>query len=97
MVHKEGFDGRGCLSGTGIAMLRDAPIGAAPPELAGHLASCTRCQERMLAAEAGARALKDGRARAPQPMRTVLLLALVLLLGGLVLASAYWTLYGRLT
>jgi hypothetical protein len=97
MAHKAGFDARGCLNEAGLATLRDSPIGAAPPELAGHLASCLRCQERMLAAEAGERALKSGRDRAPHPLRTMVLLLIVLLLGALVLASTYWTLYGRLT
>ena len=61
------FDERGCLSPAGIAALRAAPIGAAPPNLAGHLASCARCQERMLAAEIGARAQGDRSAKKPQP------------------------------
>jgi hypothetical protein len=83
------FDGRGCLSLSGIAALRAAPIGAAPPELAGHLASCSHCQEQMLAAEIGERRAAKGSAQKPQPMRTVMLLLLVFVLGAILLATTY--------
>jgi hypothetical protein len=83
------FDGRGCLSPSGIAALRAAPIGAAPPELAGHLASCPHCQERTLAAEIGERRTPRRSAQKPQPLRTVMLLLLVLVLGAILLATTY--------
>jgi hypothetical protein len=42
-------DERGCLTPAGIAAVQAAPPGQAPAELAGHLSSCARCQERLLA------------------------------------------------
>jgi hypothetical protein len=45
------FDSKGCLTTAGIAALRSAPPGAAPPELATHVATCGRCQDRWLAIE----------------------------------------------
>ena len=47
-------DARGCLTPAGRAAVQEAPVGQAPPELARHLAGCARCQERLLAAAAGA-------------------------------------------
>jgi hypothetical protein len=44
------LDARGCLTEAGFRALSGATPGAAPPELANHLASCQRCQDRMLAA-----------------------------------------------
>lgn len=45
------FDARGCLSPQGISAVRDAPPGAAPPDLARHVAACARCQQRLLSLE----------------------------------------------
>lgn len=45
------FDARGCFSAEGMAALRAAEPGKAPPELAAHLASCASCQERLLVLE----------------------------------------------
>jgi hypothetical protein len=90
------FDGRGCLSPEGLTTLRNAPIGAAPPDLAGHLASCPRCQERMLAAEAAMRASSAPSARRPHPSRTLYLLLAVLVAGAALLVSTYWILRDRL-
>jgi hypothetical protein len=42
------FDARGCLTDAGLAALAGAPPGAAPPELAGHVSACARCQELWL-------------------------------------------------
>jgi hypothetical protein len=42
------IDARGCLTDAGLETLLRAPVGQAPPELAAHLASCIRCQERLL-------------------------------------------------
>jgi hypothetical protein len=41
-------DARGCLSDADLDALQRAPVGRAPGELAGHLAQCAKCQERML-------------------------------------------------
>jgi hypothetical protein len=43
------FDARGCLTPAGLARLAAAPPGRAPEALASHLATCGRCQDRMLA------------------------------------------------
>jgi hypothetical protein len=44
-------DATGCLTEAGLAVLGSAAPGAAPPELAQHVASCARCQERWLKSE----------------------------------------------
>jgi hypothetical protein len=44
----DGLDARGCLTDAGLATLAGTPLGEAPPELAQHVASCARCQERWL-------------------------------------------------
>jgi hypothetical protein len=49
------FDARGCLSAEGVSAILDAPPGAAPEELAGHVAGCAHCQQRLLALESGPR------------------------------------------
>src|SRR6185369_16981682 len=49
------FDARGCLAAEGVSAIRDAPPGAAPEELAGHVAGCARCQQRLLTLESGPR------------------------------------------
>jgi len=41
-------DARGCLTDAGLTALAGATPGAAPPELAQHVASCPRCQELWL-------------------------------------------------
>jgi hypothetical protein len=47
------LDARGCLTEAGLRALAAAAPGAAPPELASHVALCARCQDRMLAAARG--------------------------------------------
>ena len=42
------FDARGCLTDAGLASVRGAPPGRVDSELAEHLASCRRCQYRLL-------------------------------------------------
>ena len=49
------LDPRGCLTPAGLEALARAPAGRGPAELAAHVVSCPRCQERMLAGAAGAR------------------------------------------
>lgn len=45
------LDVNGCLTAEGLAALGSAAPGAAPPELAQHVASCPRCQDRWLKSE----------------------------------------------
>jgi hypothetical protein len=76
-------DARGCLTPRGFAALERAPPGAAPAELAGHLAGCGHCQQRWLATLSAGRTAKR---RSPGSMwRNLLFLvgALFLLLTGL--------------
>jgi hypothetical protein len=82
-------DARGCLTPAGIDVVRQAPAGAAPPELASHLASCTACQDRLLATESlprspGASPKKD------HLWRTLLVFLLILVAATLALVSSYW-------
>lgn len=42
------LDGRGCLTEAGFAAVSAAAVGQVPGELAAHLASCPRCQQRLL-------------------------------------------------
>jgi hypothetical protein len=77
-------DERGCLTSRGFAVLERAPPGGAPVELASHVASCERCQQRWLHTVSGGATAKRKTA-APSPWRTLLILvaALALLLMGL--------------
>ena len=84
------FDQRGCLTPAGFAALARAPIGRGPAELAAHLASCARCQERMLAIGAGPRpAPSSVPRRKPRLWLYVVLAAaaLILALAALMLAA----------
>jgi hypothetical protein len=84
------FDPRGCLTPAGLSALARAPIGRGPAELAAHLASCTRCQERMLASGAGPRPAPSSAPRRKPRLWLGLLLAaaaLVLALVALILAA----------
>lgn len=67
-------DPRGCLTRAGLELLRAADPGKTPQALALHLAGCARCQDRMLAADAGV-AQEPGRGarRTPPPLWRVLL------------------------
>ena len=57
----------GCLTDAGLRAMERAPLGRAPAELAAHLGGCPRCQERLLAREAG-RAPGEQLARKPPPL-----------------------------
>jgi hypothetical protein len=85
------FDTRGCLTAAGLEAVRRAPVGGAPAELAQHLAACARCQERLLAVDAGDRERRP--VRRPQPLRTALLMLLFLLVAALSLVAMYWHLH----
>lgn len=74
------FDAKGCLTDAGIATLAGAPVGNTPADLAAHVGSCGRCQERLLAR---GEARSDRRERKEPPPRWrvwVVLGAVVLLL-----------------
>jgi hypothetical protein len=76
------LDARGHLTPAGLAAIRDAPVGQAPPELAAHLAACAPCQDKLLVAGAPGPRPKPGRAPralAPSPGRTAALIGLTLL------------------
>ena len=79
---------RECLTDDDIAALGEAPPGAAPGELAQHLAVCERCQSRALFGAAR----KTGLRREPPPLpsfgRALALLATVIL----ATAAFFWTL-----
>jgi len=87
------IDGRGCLTPAGFAALSRAPIGRAPAELATHLASCSRCQERMLAG--GTSAGRPSPASSP-PRKPRLWLGVALAFAALLLAVAALMLAGRM-
>lgn len=77
-------DARGCLTDAGFAALAGARPGEAPGELAAHLASCARCQDRVLAAAAGADAAARRRPEARSPRSRWGMLAIVV---GVLLAA----------
>lgn len=72
------LDSRGCLSPAGIAAMAEFAPGQAPPELARHLATCARCQERMLLAGGTRRRGRRPPALLPSLGRAVLLIVLLL-------------------
>ena len=80
------IDGRGCLTEAGLAALRNAPPGRAAPELASHVASCPRCQERVLAIDAPLHA-RGKKTAAPSLGRTLLLMGVILVVIVLALAT----------
>ncbi len=73
--------------------LRHSPPGKAPIELASHVGSCLRCQERLLATES-LREHGAAPSKRPQPLRTIVMILLVLLTAFLALLSIRWTLLG---
>lgn len=80
--HASHFDAAGCLTEAGVTAFREAPPGRAPVEIAAHVASCSRCQQRLLERDAPRR--PDGeKGRKPRPVapslgKTLLLAALAL-------------------
>ena len=98
-------DGRGCLTPAGFAKFssslnkqaRDILVKGnssirAPADLAGHLASCSRCQERMLAG--GTSAARPPASSTPRTPR--LWLGVALAFAALLLAVAALILAGRM-
>jgi len=80
-------DARGCLTPAGLAAFRDAQPGRAPAELAAHVASCARCQDRVLTADPGL-ADRTARRQAPPVWRVFALFALGLILAVVIFAWA---------
>ena len=74
------FDAQGCLTAGAFARIAAAPPGAAPSELAAHLASCGRCQRRLLATAMGPLASPAPRRERPPLWRTVVAVIACLLL-----------------
>jgi hypothetical protein len=68
----------GCLTDEGIRILKGAPIGGAPLELARHLSSCLACQRRALAEDVPVR-VEGGRVSPPTMRRTLFFLGAILL------------------
>jgi hypothetical protein len=60
-------DIKGCLTEAGFRAMAAAATAQAPPELAAHLASCSRCQDRMLSGQWAPGALPRPPRRAPPP------------------------------
>src|SRR5215470_16309882 len=75
-------DAHGCLTSSGVAAFQAAAAGAAPRELALHVAGCPRCQQKLLETATANDPLKRGkgkaRALAPSLGRTIVLGVMVL-------------------
>jgi hypothetical protein len=83
------FDGQGCLTPAAFAAIAAAPPGAAPAELAAHLAGCARCQRRLLAKALGPAAAPRGPRRERPPLwRTAVAIFAILILVGIVMMVA---------
>jgi len=88
------LDARRCLTDAALAALAVAPVGKAPPEVAGHLAGCARCQHRLLAADRAS----TGETRADgerKPYRNLMVFGVVLLATLLLLGITLVLLSGR--
>ncbi|HJS59013.1 MAG TPA: hypothetical protein VKA01_13000 [Vicinamibacteria bacterium] len=84
-------DDKGCLTPAGLMAVQKAAVGQAPAELAGHVAACARCQERLLAGGILAAVTRTKKNPPPRWRLAVVLVAVILLL-----LSILFTL-GRLT
>jgi hypothetical protein len=85
------LDDRGCLTAAGFAALAAARPGAAPLELAGHLASCPRCQRRLLAGpDSGFQPLGAERKHAPPRWRILIVLAACVILAFIAASLTHW-------
>jgi hypothetical protein len=74
------LDARGHLTEAGLSALAAAPPGRGPKELAAHLASCPRCQERMLAGTGVDLPARRERREPPPPWRIWAVLGAAVLL-----------------
>ncbi len=71
------LDSSGCLTEAGIAAVKSAVPGQTAPEVAAHLATCGRCQERVLTGGVPRPPRKEMPAL-PSVGRAFLMLALIL-------------------
>jgi hypothetical protein len=78
-----------CLTDAEIALVQAAPPGNVPVNLAAHLASCARCQQRALFGETPRRPGRKGVPRRPPSFRRTLFLALLVLAA---MAAFFWSL-----
>jgi hypothetical protein len=85
-------DGRGCLTPDGLAAVAAASVGDVPKELASHLATCSRCQERLLSG--GIERLPVPRRSPPSLGRMFLSVGAIVVAMVLFLVSMRW-LFGR--
>lgn len=84
-------DAKGCLTPAGLRAVTDAPLGQAPHDLARHLASCERCQTRLLSGGRRSGA-SEPPGRLPSLTRGLGLLAFGLMLAAVALVVARWLL-----
>ena len=77
-----------CLTDGELARLRESAPGAAPPQLAAHLAGCTRCQSRALFGAARSPGARREPPRLPSLRRMLAMIAVVLL----AMAALFWSL-----
>jgi hypothetical protein len=83
-------DAQGCLTPSGVALFQGAAPGAAPRELAVHVAGCPRCQQKLLETATANDPLKRGSGKA-RPLAPSL--GHTLLLAGVVLAAILFFLF----
>lgn len=81
-------DARGCLTPAGFAAVMQARVGEVPPELAAHIASCGRCQQRLLTG--GVERPAGPRREPPSLKRMFLLVGLIVFAILLFLVSLRW-------
>src|SRR5688572_29662572 len=84
------FDQQGCLTPAGFAHLAGAAPGAAPPELAAHVAACSRCQRRLLAGPDSGFQPNAERREAPPRWRILIVLAACVALAIIAANLARW-------
>jgi hypothetical protein len=90
------FDARGCLTDEAFAQIAGAPAGQVPADLAGHLSSCARCQQRLLVkATPGLVGVRAPRRPPPKPWRTAaVIVGLLLLIVMALMTLRYFTTQG---
>lgn len=71
------LDRNGCLTAAGLAALRGAAPGRAPKEVAAHVATCARCQQRLLSGLSSPAAATAAPKRGAPGARLLWLLVLV--------------------
>jgi hypothetical protein len=91
MAEETFFDARGCLDDGGLAALA-RPQGV-PADVAAHLASCDRCQDRALTAATGRTSGRLPRTR-PTAGRTAAIIGLILLGAIVALYTMRWLVRG---